>query len=324
MAVKQCPCHSGKTYEKCCKHFHGGEKPSNALQLMRSRYSAYALCMPDYIIHTTHPGSPDFREDRAKWKRSISSFSQDTHFQGLEIIDFQENGNIALVIFIAHVTQKKRDESFTEKSFFEKIRGRWYYRSGQLLTGHAPNLMTVGQLKLMPLAYYGNPILRKRAETVPEITDSVRKLVEDMIETMDACDGIGLAAPQVHHSVQIFVTRAPVENETGHTLGVAKVFINPKITESSEETSTISEGCLSIPAIHADVTRPSAITIEYTNLDGKQIKERATGWDARVIQHENDHLNGVLFIDYLSQEQRQELEPLLARMDKRIHDGSEL
>src|SRR5579872_487736 len=110
MPIKQCPCHSGEAYEKCCKPFHGGKKPSNALQLMRSRYAAYALCIPDYIIQTTHPASPEYHEDQAKWKRSISSFSQGTHFQGLEIIDFQENGDVALVTFIAYVTQKKRDE----------------------------------------------------------------------------------------------------------------------------------------------------------------------------------------------------------------------
>lgn len=322
MSIKKCPCFSGETYEKCCKPLHTGKKAENALQVMRSRFSAYALCMPDYIIKTTHPASPEYLEDRAKWKRAISSFSQGTKFEGLDLIDFQENGNSAMVIFIAKISQKKRDESFTEKSFFEKIHGRWTYRIGHLLKGHAPNLMIVSQLKLLPLAYYGNPILRKVGEIVPEITDSVRKLIEDMIETMDACDGIGLAAPQVHHSVQIFVTRAPVDNKKG--LGDVKVFINPKITEKSKEKWTVSEGCLSIPAIHADVMRPSEITIEYTNLDGKQVIERCTGWEARVIQHENDHLNGILFIDYLSEEQKKELEPILSRMDKRIHDGTEL
>jgi peptide deformylase len=322
MSIKKCPCFSGESYDKCCKTLHLGKKAENARQLMRSRYSAYALCMPDYIINTTHPASPEYHEDRAKWKRAISSFSQSTKFEGLDLVDFQENGNTAMVIFVAKITQKKRDESFTEKSFFEKIHGRWYYRTGQLLKGHAPNLMTIGQLKLLPLAYYGNPILRKVADRVPEITDSVRKLIEDMIETMDACDGIGLAAPQVHHSVQIFVTRAPVENKRG--LGDVKVFINPKVTEQSEETWTVSEGCLSIPAIHADVTRPSEITIEYTNLEGEHQRERCTGWEARVIQHENDHLNGILFIDYLSDGQKKELEPILSRMDKRIHDGTEL
>ncbi len=322
MKVKNCPCHSGKAYVACCKPFHNGENPSNALLLMRSRFSAFALCIPDYIIHTTHPGSPEYSNDRTKWKRSISSFSQETNFEGLEIIDFQERGNVAVVTFIAHILQKKRDESFTEKSFFEKIRGKWYYRSGQLLKGSAPNLMTIGQMRLLPLAYYGNPILRKVADTVPEITDAVRKLVGDMIETMDACDGIGLAAPQVHHSIQLFVMRAPIENVKG--LGVVKVFINPKVSEPSVEKWTVSEGCLSIPAIHADVARPSEITIEYTNLDGKHVKERCSDWEARIIQHENDHLNGVLFIDYLSEEKRGELEPLLKSMDKRIHDGTEL
>lgn len=323
--MKNCPCYSGNPYEKCCRPFHRGDMPVNALQLMRSRYAAYALSIPDYIIDTTHPGSPDYSEDRPKWKRSIASFSQNTKFLGLEVVDFQEHGDAAMVTFIAHITQKKEDESFTEKSFFERIRGKWYYRTGQVLKGHAPNLMTLGQMRLLPLAYYGNPILRKVAGSVPEITDSVRKLVEEMIETMDGCDGLGLAAPQVHHSTQIFVIRVPSEDLMGHVqLGDVKVFINPKVSEPSSDKWTVSEGCLSIPSLHANVERPKEITVEYTNLEGARIKERVSGWEARVIMHENDHINGILFIDYLSEEERKEIEPFLTRLDKRIHNGTEL
>lgn len=323
--IKTCPCFSGNPYEKCCRPFHRGDKPLTALQLMRSRYAAYALSMPDYIMDTTHPGSPDYSENRAKWKKSIISFSLNTKFVGLEVVDSQEHGETAMVTFIAHITQKKQDESFTEKSFFERLRGKWVYRMGLLMKGHSPNLMTMGQMRLMPLAYYGNPILRKVATPVPEITDSVKKLVKEMIETMDGCDGLGLAAPQVHHSTQIFVIRVPFEDLMGHVqLGDVKVFINPKVSEQSEEKWTVSEGCLSIPSLHADVERPKEITVEYTDLEGKRIKERVSGWQARVIMHENDHINGILFIDYLPEEQRKELEPFLQRMDKRIHDGTEL
>ena len=108
------------------------------------------------------------------------------------------------------------------------------------------------------------------------------------------------------------------------TLGDPKVFINPTLSEPSLETWTVQEGCLSIPSIHADVQRPKEITVEYTNLKGEQVKERVKGWEARVILHENDHIQGVLFIDHISKKKRAELEPFLKRMDQRIHDGTEL
>ncbi len=325
MLMKNCPCHSGKSYEACCAPFHKGKRPATALELMRSRFSAYALNLPDYIIETTHPGSPGYFEDKAKWREEISAFSKGTNFEGLEVLDFQEKEHLAMVTFVARLTQSEKDATFTEKSYFEKLRGKWYYRAGQLVDGHAPNLVTTNQMRVLPLAYYGNPILRQKADPISEITDSVVKLAEEMIETMDACNGLGLAAPQVHHSVQMFVIRRPIEDEMGHVdLGDAKVFINPKISEPSEETWTVSEGCLSIPSIHADVERPKEITVEYTNVEGKPVKERCSGWEARVIMHENDHIQGILFIDYLPEEKRAALEPYLKRMDQRIHDGTEL
>lgn len=215
--------------------------------------------------------------------------------------------------------------SFTERSYFEKIKGKWFYRSGQLSEGHAPNLITTNQLRLLPLAYYGNPILRKVADSITNITDDVRKLVEEMIETMDPCDGIGLAAPQIHHSVKIFVIRKPFEVEGGKIeLKEVKVFINPELSAPSTETWKISEGCLSIPSIHAEVERPREITVEYSDLEGNRIKERVFGWEARVIMHENDHINGILFIDHLDETERKNLEPFLISLHNRIHDGTEL
>lgn len=323
--LKSCPCCSGKTYDLCCRVFHQGTLPSNALELMRSRYSAYALDLPDYIVDTTHPGSPQYVEDRADWKRKISAFSRNSKFTKLEVLDFKEKGTVATVTFIAHITQKKQDLTFTEKSFFEKLRGKWFYRSGQLMEGHAPNLVTTSEMRILPLAYYGNTILRRVADPVMEITDSVRKLVEEMIETMDACDGVGLAAPQVHHSVRIFVLREAIEDGKGHfSLGEPKVYINAVVSEPSAETWKVSEGCLSIPTIQAEVERPKEITIEYMDLEGRKVRERCSGWMARIIMHEADHINGVLFIDHLSEKEKKELDPFLKRMDKRIHDGTEL
>ncbi len=321
-----CPCSSGKLYEECCKPLHEGKVAENAEQLMRSRFSAYALNLPKYIIKTTHPSSPQYSKNKFAWKRSISQFSTAATFDKLEILDFKENKMVATVTFTAYITQDDADSTFTEKSYFEFLGGRWLYRSGRLEEGHAPNLVTTGQLKLLPLAYYGDPILRKVADPVGEITDEIRALAEEMIETMDACDGLGLAAPQVHHSIRMFVTRPPpAEDEAEkHALGEVKVFINPKITASSSETWRAEEGCLSIPAIHGDVKRAHEITVEYTDLEGKTKTETFSGWPAKIFQHENDHIDGILFIDYLDVQERQKLEPLLKNLEKHIHDGTEM
>jgi peptide deformylase len=320
-----CPCGSGNSYAGCCKPFHQGKWPENALKLMRSRYSAYALRLPAYIILTTHPASPQFYHDTVQWAEQISQFCSTTEFKKLEILDFQEKDHFATVTFFAQVVQGAKDMSFTERSYFEKSKGRWFYRSGQLSEGHAPNLITTSQLRLLPLAYYGHPILRKVADPILSITNDVRKLVEEMIETMDACNGIGLAAPQIHHSIRLFVIRRPVQNEDGKfALKDAKVFINPELSMPSTETWKASEGCLSIPSIHAEVERPKEITVEYTDLAGNKRKEKVAGWEARVIMHENDHINGILFIDHLEESEKRTLEPFLSHLYNRIHDGTEM
>lgn len=292
---------------------------------MRSRYAAYALCLPGYIIQTTHPANPHYHHDVVEWRRQIAEFASSTQFTGLEIVGDQESGSLATVTFVARLFQDQKDLSFTEQSTFEKVRGKWLYRSGLMSQGHAPNLMTQGQLRQLPLAYYGHPILRKVAEPVVKITDDVRKLVDGMVETMDACGGIGLAAPQVHHSVQLFIIRKPTETAAGEvSFGEVKVFINPKLSSPSSETKNLSEGCLSIPTIRAEVSRPKEITVEYLDLSGRALQERVSGWEARVIQHENDHLQGVLFIDHLDKKTRDDLEPLLQNLHNRIHNGGAL
>lgn len=130
-----CPCCSGDAYSKCCKPYHSGKLPESALQLMRSRYSAYALCLPDYIVRTTHPDNPQFLSNTALWLEQIAEFCQQTQFKKLEILDFQESGSAATVTFIAHLAQNQKDASFKEKSHFEKIKGKWLYRSGQVSEG---------------------------------------------------------------------------------------------------------------------------------------------------------------------------------------------
>lgn len=317
-----CLCGSGRLYEACCGPYHTGEQlPENALILMRSRYVAYALNLPDYIIKTTHPASPHYQHNLFAWKRGISKFSQSNSFDKLEIVDFQEQEGLAVVIFIAHLSQGEQDHTCCEKSYFEKIQERWFYKWGQLIEGHEHHFTIHRPLKLVSLAYYGEPILCKKTAPVSHVTDDIRTLVAEMTETMDACGGLGLAAPQVPHSLQLFIIRKPVEVQDKIEAGELCVFINPEISEPSVETWTTSEGCLSIPSIHGDVERPKSIRVEYTNLEGQRFKQQFCGWEARVILHENDHINGVLFIDRLAEPQRQVVEPLLRCLKQRIRDA---
>ena len=127
-----CHCQSGNAYADCCQPFHDGNLPDTALKLMRSRYSAYALCLPAYIIHTTHPDNPQFCHDTVRWSEEILKFCTNTKFNNLEILHFQENGPHATVTFVAYLTQSEKDISFTETSHFEKIKGKWLYLSGKL------------------------------------------------------------------------------------------------------------------------------------------------------------------------------------------------
>lgn len=321
MMSKQCPCCSGISYEECCERYHKGESPENALQLMRSRYAAYALDLPQYIIDTTHPASPEYSENKFKWKKEISKFSQYSSFNRLEVLDFKEKDTIAVVVFRAQISQGARDVSFAEMSTFEKLDGRWLYRSGRTTEGDISTLPQIDPLKLLPLAYYGDPILRKKAEPVSEITDEIKTLVENMIHTMDVDRAMGIAAPQVHRSLRLFVIRVPIEEGNGtRKLGEVKVFINPTLSSPSSDTWEASEGCMSIPTVREDVSRPREITVEYTDLDGKTTTHRFSGWEAKVIMHENDHINGVLYTDRLDSKLKKKLEPILNNLKKRIHD----
>jgi peptide deformylase len=173
---------------------------------------------------------------------------------------------------------------------------------------------------LLKIYYYGHPILRKRCEPVKEITDEIRKLAHDMIETMDKNDGVGLAAPQVGHSIRMFVLRNYIFTEEGHwTLSEPKVYINPKLSHPSEYFTSDTEGCLSLPGIRLHVSRPDKIVIEAMDLDGKTFKEELDGYNARVRMHENDHINGVLFIDRIEVHERKKVDPLLKEIKKKYN-----
>lgn len=127
-----CPCHSQKKYASCCKKYHQGILPVNALELMRSRYAAYALNMPFYIIQTTHKDHFEFENDLKKWKKAIESFSKNTQFIDLKILAFEEEGTSAFVTFFAKLTQQGKEASFTEKSTFIKEGGKWLYLKGEI------------------------------------------------------------------------------------------------------------------------------------------------------------------------------------------------
>lgn len=117
-----CPCFSQKSYAECCKPIHNGSMTKNALALMRSRYSAYALNLPYYILQTTHPSRlGDMTLNQ------IEEFSRNTEFKKLEILSFKEKGDTAIVTFKAHIWQNGQNATFVEKSYFEKFSGRWFY-----------------------------------------------------------------------------------------------------------------------------------------------------------------------------------------------------
>ncbi len=148
---------------------------------------------------------------------------------------------------------------------------------------------------MLSIKIIGDDVLRKIADTITEFDENLKQLADDMIETMHENDGIGLAAPQVGISKRMLVTDvSDIDSNIG-----PMVFINPEIIDSNGEV-TLEEGCLSIPNIRESVTRPEEITLRYQNLDGEEKTEVFTDWLSRVIQHEIDHLEGILFTDYLS------------------------
>ena len=151
-------------------------------------------------------------------------------------------------------------------------------------------------MALLEIEVMGSKVLREKATPVETLTDEVRRLVRDMFETMYDAEGIGLAGPQVGVSRRILVVDVPDEDEVRHV----HALVNPVIVESSKATEKETEGCLSIPGLEETVTRPVRVTVEALSPDGDPVRIEADGMLARALQHEADHLDGVLFIDRLS------------------------
>ncbi|NHC04901.1 peptide deformylase [Acinetobacter sp. 187] len=154
-------------------------------------------------------------------------------------------------------------------------------------------------MALLPILSFPDPRLRTIAKPVAEVNDEIRQLAADMFETMYEAPGIGLAATQVDHHIQLIVM------DLSEDKNQPMVFINPKVTPLTEETQPYEEGCLSVPQIYDKVERPSRVKINALGLDGKAFEMEADGLLAVCIQHEMDHLDGKLFVDYLSPLKRQ-------------------
>lgn len=170
---------------------------------------------------------------------------------------------------------------------------------------------------ILPIYLYGWPLLRKPSEDITPDYPDLQKLIADMFETMYKADGVGLAGPQVGLNIRIFVVDAsPLDEDDPSLAGFKKTFINAHITQRGGEPFLYNEGCLSLPGIHEDVSRPSWIEMTYCDENFVEHHERFEGYAARVIQHEYDHLDGKLFIDYVSPLRRKLLLPKLTIMAK--------
>jgi peptide deformylase len=156
--------------------------------------------------------------------------------------------------------------------------------------------------------------LRLKSEQVKRIDSAIRKLVDDLFETMYAAPGIGLAAIQIGIAKRV-VTMDLSKKEDDHK---PQVFINPEITWKSEETSKYEEGCLSIPEYYEEVERPVKVKVKYLDLDGKEHEIEASGLLATCLQHEIDHTNGVLFIDHISKLKRDRVIKKFAKAAKKV------
>jgi len=176
----------------------------------------------------------------------------------------------------------------------------------------------------LPIIAYGAPILRKVARNIDQDYPDLKKLIEDMWETLYASNGVGLAAPQINRDIRLFVVDSevifknlePEDESYPDAPGLKKVFINAKIKKLEGAPWPYNEGCLSIPKINEDITRPASVTLEYLDENFQPHTETFIGITARIIQHEYDHIEGKLFIDYLKPLKKKMLQRKLTDISK--------
>jgi peptide deformylase len=169
-----------------------------------------------------------------------------------------------------------------------------------------------------PIVVYGDPILRKRAKEIPRDFADLPALVQDMFDTMYAAHGIGLAAPQIGKSIRLFVVDGTSldEEEEEDMSTFKKIFINPELLDKFGDGWNFEEGCLSIPNIRENVSRPEKVVVRYFDENWIKKEEEYDGVKARIIQHEYDHLDGKLFIDYLTPLKKRMLKGKLTNISK--------
>jgi peptide deformylase len=169
-------------------------------------------------------------------------------------------------------------------------------------------------MAILPIIEVPDPRLRKISEPVAQVDDRIRALIDDMFETMYDAPGIGLAAIQVGEPVRLLVIDLQeTDDAEGKPLRNPRVFINPEFCEPSEEMGVYNEGCLSIPEQYAEVTRPASVRVKWLDREGTAHDERVDGLLGTALQHEVDHLNGIVFTDHLSRMKR---EMVLKKLEK--------
>jgi peptide deformylase len=177
---------------------------------------------------------------------------------------------------------------------------------------------------ILPIVAYGDSVLKKKAIDIDPDYPELEQLIADMFETMEGASGVGLAAPQIGRSIRLFIVDASPfaqddelsEEERSFLTGYRKVFINPQIVEEDGDEWAFNEGCLSIPDVREDVRRKPEIVIRYRDENFEEVTEKLDGIAARIVQHEYDHIEGILFIDHLSPLRKQLIKGRLSNISK--------
>ena len=174
---------------------------------------------------------------------------------------------------------------------------------------------------IYPIVVYGDPVLKRMADEIEKNSIDIKKLIDDMFETMYNASGIGLAAPQIGKSIRMFVVDgSPLDDKDEEMANFKKVFINPEIIEETGIPWKFEEGCLSIPSIREEISRHPKLIINYLDENWQEHEEEFDGMKARIIQHEYDHIEGKLFTDHLTPFKKRVLKGKLQNISKRKCD----